>query len=794
MPRPEAVPDNSAVPNEERMGIALQYDLFAWREQLARSIARNNLALRSEGITTLVNQIILRILFLCFAEDRGFQSGDLVQRLSASENRYRALISATGILDDLWSDLAQQTDHPSGANDHLTEDLAIENSVMEKIFLRLISPERPYDFARLSLELVADVLEVYLRRTVRRSATHQAEIVYEHTTAVAGGNRVPRPEMTEYLVRETIRQSTANRSRKEILPLRIVDPACGPGRVLLIAFRYLVSSQFGSTSTSDERRAVVEDSLHGVDANRHAVTVARLLLALALCDSIPQTQTREHGDLAETIRDGAPSLRNAIRCGNPLIGPGIVHDESWAFCPARERHKLDPFAWVSAFPEIFTAGGFDAVICIPPMGPVDQKEWTQRYFQRHYAMFAPGAELSGYYVEQALFLLRAGGTLGHCMSDRFMRGRDGSPLRSLLVKKQLEEIVDLRASGDTRDDDGLCILRLTKTPPVHPFPVTVAGPGFLSNPAKYVAAHHFPVNPAALDAGGWSFRDTRVEALIAKISETGTPLEVVVMGQVHTGTGAGIDRLALIDEETRKELILHDPRAKKFIVPLISGVDIGRYRITSRRFAIIIPKGWTDAHHRTSGSPWRWFKQRHASVARLLKKTSGETVPGNREGHWWESSETGDLHDRRPSIFFPVQSRDPAFASCDGRVIPDETAGAVRSTSLYLLGLMNSRLIAFFLQNFPRRSVGPDIISRDAILTLPIYTPDLDDPTDRTRHDRMVALIHRMNDRQKKILDPPTDADLERLEREIQSIDSRINALVYELYGLTKEEADFVES
>lgn len=151
------------------MRISLQNDLFAWREQLARSIARHNLALRSEGIATLVNQLIFRILFLCIAEDRGFLPGDFVQRLSDSGNRYRVLIGATGILDDLWSDLAQQPAPSSGADDPLTEDPTIENPVMEEIFLRLVSPDRPYDFALLSLEQVADVLEVYLRRTVRRS-------------------------------------------------------------------------------------------------------------------------------------------------------------------------------------------------------------------------------------------------------------------------------------------------------------------------------------------------------------------------------------------------------------------------------------------------------------------------------------------------------------------------------------------------------------------------------------------------------------------------------------------------
>ncbi len=775
------------------MGISLENDLVEWREQLARSIARNNLALRSEGITAAVNQIIFRLLFLCIAEDRCLLPTGSVLNVSGSENRYRELIAATGILDDLWSDLAPQTARPGGVHGCPQEDPGIENSVLERIFLRLVSPDRPYNFAFLSLEQIAGVLGIYLGRTVRRSATHQAVIVDTRTTVMAGGSRAPRPEMTEYLVQETLLQVTANRSRREILPIRIVDPACGPGRLLLIAFRCLVASQFGHTGTREERRSVIAVSLHGVDSNPYAVAGARLFLALALCEPFPRA--REKCDLFEMIPDVAPVLRSAIRCGNPLIGPGIAHDELWTFCPVRERHLLNPLAWDSTYPEICAAGGFDAVICTPPGGPVDQKEWIQQYFQRHYATYDPGAELSGYFVEQGLSLLRPGGTLGYCMNDWFMRGRSGSPLRLFLVTKQLEEIVVLRASGETRDDCDPCILRLTNRPPVHPFPVTVAGSGFSANPAGYVAAHHFPVEPASLDAGGWSFRDTRIEELIAKISEAGMPLEELVMGQIHTGARTGIFEGTIIDEEIRKELIRKDPRVKNFIVPVISGEDIGRFRIVSPRFATIVPHGWTAAHHRTPGSPWRWFKQRHPGISRLLKKNSAETISGNREGvYWWEAPETGDMVEQGSFILFHSRFRKPVFAVYEGRAIIDETAGVIYSTSLYLLGLMNSSLIAFLLKNFPLRSKGQKFFTRDDILKLSIYTPDLDVPSDRLRHDRLLALVRRMNDRQKKILRAGTDPDRKRLEREIASLDTRINALVYELYGLTKEEATLVES
>ncbi|HUH78254.1 MAG TPA: hypothetical protein VLY83_00005, partial [Methanoregula sp.] len=674
-------------------------------------------------------------------------------------------------------------------------DVVVEDRVMETILGRVTSPDRPYDLARVSLEQIAGAFGAYLRRTVRRSAAHQAVIVDSRDTLMSGSAPARGTALADYLAGRTLRQAAANRSRQEILPLRLVDPVCGPGRLLLSAFRHLTGHDAGGPYTSEEGTQIIQDTIHGVDSSMHAVAVARLLLAAGVCGcgGTGSIQGR-HGNTHAVIRDVSPLLRSAIRCGNPLVGPEITRDESWTFCPVRERHRLDPFAWDAAFPEIFAAGGFDAVIGSLPAGAVPKKEWIQQYFQRHYRVFDPAADLSSYFVEKGLSLLRPGGTLGFCMGDRWMRARSGGPLRSVLAAKQIEEIVDFPAAGGGGADRGACILRLTNRSPSHPFPVTLADPGFSGSPAEYISAHRFPVEPSGLDAGGWAFRDTRIGDLLAKIAGPGTRLEEVVMGQFRSGAGAGTARLFLIGKDEREGLIRNDPRARAFIRPVISAKDIGRYRTAADRFAIVIPRGWTDAHNKTPANPWRWFRHRHPAIARVLKKTAGDpgALPDGR--HWWESAAGPGRKEPRPAVLFPALFRSPAFAPDDGRAIADETVGAIGSSSLYLLGLLNSRLTAFVLENSPRNSSGGNFHSWDDLRDFPIYTPDLDEPDDRARHDRIAALATRMIDRQKKISQAPEGSGRERLEKEIASIDRRIDAVVYALYRLTRDEIAVVES
>jgi len=72
-------------------------------------------------------------------------------------------------------------------------------------------------------------------------------------------------------------------------------------------------------------------------------------------------------------------------------------------------------------------------------------------------------------------------------------------------------------------------------------------------------------------------------------------------------------------------------------------------------------------------------------------------------------------------------------------------------------------------------------------------TINFSDPVDKTRHDRMVALVIQMLDLNKKLQDARLEQGRTMLSRQIVATDGAIDKLVYELYGLTEKEIAIVE-
>jgi len=78
----------------------------------------------------------------------------------------------------------------------------------------------------------------------------------------------------------------------------------------------------------------------------------------------------------------------------------------------------------------------------------------------------------------------------------------------------------------------------------------------------------------------------------------------------------------------------------------------------------------------------------------------------------------------------------------------------------------------------------------------PLRRIAFDDPADVARHDRMVALVEEMLRLQKQLAYAEAHKEDRRydLVRQVARLDGQIDALVYELYGLTEEEIKVVEA
>lgn len=113
----------------------------------------------------------------------------------------------------------------------------------------------------------------------------------------------------------------------------------------------------------------------------------------------------------------------------------------------------------------------------------------------------------------------------------------------------------------------------------------------------------------------------------------------------------------------------------------------------------------------------------------------------------------------------------------------------------YILGLLNSNLLDAHLKSSSTAfSGGYYAFNRQYIEPLPIRSIDFSDPTDKARHDKMIVLVDQMLDLQRRKATAKDSAEQERLQRLIDSTDAQIDALVYELYGLTAEEIAMVEA
>jgi TaqI-like C-terminal specificity domain len=326
--------------------------------------------------------------------------------------------------------------------------------------------------------------------------------------------------------------------------------------------------------------------------------------------------------------------------------------------------------------------------------------------------------------------------------------------------------------------------------------VTLMSPFLKESFADFIQHHRFAVDSTKLDDGGWIFRDTRGEDVIIKMRKSGIPLEEFVMGQVYEGIEIGSDKPLIINKKVKEQLVGENPACESLIRPFVTGKGIARYRITANHKYLVYPRKGSARDETSVSGLYRWMKKRYPAIARsgkFLMKNIEVTGPvGDTRGGMLNDSDF--WKNANPKIFFRKRFKKPAFAFDKGRTIADNTTGAISSSSRYLLGLLNSRLMAFLFKN-SRQTSGAEqkLHSWDDLRNLPVYTIDFDNPVDKIRHDRMDVLVSVMLELYKHLSQAKTEKEKHLITQEIESIDRQIDSLVYGLYGLTADEVAIVE-
>jgi len=531
-----------------------------------------------------------------------------------------------------------------------------------------------------------------------------------------------------------------------------------------------------------------------VDIDTQAVEVTKLSLLLKVLEEESQENVSKQLKLFD--ERALPSLHQNIKCGNSLIGTDIYADMQVPLDDMETVKRINAFDWDRAFPEIMQRGGFDAVIGNPPYVRQESIKGQKEYFKINYSVYHGASDLYSYFIEKGISLLSPGGLFSYIVANKWMRSSYGKPLRTFLLTKQIEEIIDF---GDLPVFKSAttypCIIRVSNKDSSCEFSASRVDNLDFVRLDTYVRNHSHLINQKNLNDDGWSLVDKKTEVLLKKMVKSGYSLEEYLGGEIYRGVITGLDKAFIIDEKTRQKLINEDPSSNAIILPYLAGKDIKRYQPVSEGRYIIFTKRGIDI--RQYPAIENYLKQFKPQLMPKPADWQGGEWHGRKPGpyQWYEIQDTVDYYPEfeKPKIIYVKFQIKPSFTFDEGVHYPNGAIFSIAKKDLYLLGILNSKIGWFLISNYCTKIQGGYQLIFQYLGKIPIRTINFSDPSDKARHDKMVALVERMLALHKKRAEVKIDHEKNLIEGQIEATDKQIDALVYELYGLTEEEIRIVE-
>ncbi len=831
-------------------------EIAGWREILARNIALRNPDLSTKDLNYAVQAIVNRIVFLRICEDRGIERLMKLQDLLNGERVYPRLCELFRRADERYNSGIFHFEKEPGREspDTLTLSLNIDDKPLKEIFKRLYYPDSPYEFSVLPAEILGQVYEQFLGKVIRLTEGHRAVIEDKLEVKKAGGVKYTPVYIVENIVGNTLGKILKGKTPLEVVLITVLDPACGSGSFLIVAYQYLLDwhrdwyvqnlvpllqsglkpsspeirrllpgVEMGKKGrkkepelpvyqgrggewrlTTAERKRILLNNIYGVDIDHQAVEVTKLSLLLKVLE----------GENDETISKqlklfqerALPDLSNNIKCGNSLIGWDILNDNPSLM--QEEIDRINPFDWEKEFPEIFQRGGFSVIIGNPPYVRQEMLGEFKGYFQKHYKVYQGTADLYAYFIEKSHNLLMPDGLFGMIISNKWMKANYGKPIRRFIVEQtSLIQIVDfgeLPVFQNAATFPAIIITKNTHTTEQNFLYAPIKRLDFLSLDQEVELTGHYLSNQA-IDNDNWSLTSDTNVSILRKIENIGTPLENYISCKIYNGIKTGLNKAFIIDAETREKLISENPSSAEIIKPFLMGKDINRYQSpVIDKYLLFVP--WHFPLHNdpsvsgASTNSEAVFKRDYPAIynhlltfkSKLTARASDET--GIRY-EWYALQrfrpEYYHEFDKQKIVYIDI-AREPKFIFDDKGAYTDMTLFFIPTNDFYLLGVLNSSTSWFYLKH--KCSVLGDPAKNGRLRLKTIYMKDLPIPSvNSDDRGRMVALVDSMLSLKKQLREANTPHEQTGLQRQIEATDGQINALVYELYGLTEEEIKIVE-
>ncbi|MCU0783299.1 MAG: Eco57I restriction-modification methylase domain-containing protein [Verrucomicrobia bacterium] len=718
---------------------------------------------------------------------------------------------------------------------HFSEEMVVGDVWLSE-FLEAIGEEKSsYKFGYVAVEILGTIYERFLGKIVR---PHGRGAVIEEKPEVrkAGGVYYTPRYIVEYIVEQTVGKLLEGKKPEETLKLRFLDPACGSGSFLLRVFervcehwqQWLVDNPakrkkdwcwFDAKTntlhlTARIKRRILRETVHGVDLDPQAVEVTQLSLYLKMLEGETTETLQREQDLFGGDEPILPPLQDNIKCGNSLIA------SDFSMMPDG-LVRVHAFDWPVQFAPIMKAGGFDAVVGNPPYIRIQTMQESDaesvEYLNQNYAAAKKGNyDIYVCFVERALSLVNPNGTLGFILPHKFFNAQYGEGLREVISGgKHIRQIVHF---GHQQVFEGAttytCLLFLNKSPQAS---FNFASVTELSAWSEKEISQERKFRCSDAKAFEWNFNSGPDAGLIERLFAL--PIKLSDVAHLFVGLQTDADDVFIVElvSQSSNELVCFSRATEKehkfereHLKLLLKGsLNVRRYELDSVTKRLIFPYETVGSssvvisekdYKKRFPKTWRYLEENRD---RLSKRNKGKQ-PDGWHGYIYKKNHTRLAS---PKIVVPSLGTGSCFALDStgqhyfvgsgagggggyGIVPTSKEIGDIR----FLLGLLNSRLLSFLIRKTSTPFRGGYIaLNRQYIERLPIQLVALKKPADKTRHDKLVLLVDKMLALMSKLRAATSDSEKATLQNAVTATDQQIDALVYELYGLTAAEIKLVE-
>ena len=430
-----------------------------------------------------------------------------------------------------------------------------------------------------------------------------------------------------------------------------------------------------------------------------------------------------------------------------------------------------------------TAEGFDIVIGNPPYIQLqrDQGALGKKHRPAGYTTFASTGDIYALFYEKGCQLAKPHqGVLAYITSNSWMKAKYGEKLRKHLADHHTP-LTLLEMGKDIFDavvDTNILLLR--EGGPGNPFPAV--------DQDAHSQAEQFPppteqwgqVRPAGV--APWRILSQVESGILDKMRTKGTPLGQWNLS-INMGIKTGYNDAFIIDKATRDALVAEDPRSAEIIKPILRGRDIRRYKAKWADLYLIatMPACKIDITiYPTIMSHLLSFGRERLEQAGRLLVGGGRSRKKTRHA-WFELQDTIAYHREfeKPKLLWMDMAAVGRFAYSASPILCNDKGFVMTGEYLqYLCAVMNSALVLWWMEKTALTTgMGRLQWKKFTVESLPV--PRIN-PTEQRHYIKIVRRIL-----ERKASDPAADTT---------EMETEIDRMVYDLYGLTAEEIQAVEA